>query len=798
MPPMVRGIPALTIVVLLTLGTPGCGGCNNGAGLDASVDAELCGGERCEGGDVCRYDNCVPDPEPCIDDECPGDQWCDTTTNECLPWGLGPSGDHDETCSREAVPGVFVPGVQCEWLGPELGEPHQDHKNVLGSPMVADFGLNAGGGEFSSPYIVFIATNGVDGGAPTSQGTDPAIFGVIRVIDGKTCDLLYTIDTPSVISSPSVALGDLNLDGRPEIVAPRTIGGLAAWTYSEVTDSWTVLWETASTYADTMTDWTGPSIHDLDDDGQPEVMFYGNVYSGVDGSTLDETILDTALDRITGYIPVVADIDGDGQPELITGAQIYGWDIPTTAWVAEGPALSSPGRTAVADFGRFGADPLLDDRATLDGVGEVALVNGGTGTVRLWTITGRELFSAALPGGGAGGPPTVADFDGDGRVEIGVAGATAYSVFDFDCRPGGTPDVCPSGRTDFIAWSQQSQDSSSNVTGSSVFDFEGDGRAEVVYADECFTRVYDGVNGNVMYSNYRTSCTWYELPIIADVDGDFNAEIVVPSNANCGNPPGTGVVCGDGINPQLDPIFDGISCVDDSDCPGTTMCGYEQSTDALGRCRCALDADCGGGFVCRDPIAGPSAVGQVCRAEHPVDAPTSGVRVLNDSLDRWVNTRRIWNQHAYSVTNVNEDGTIPRTSEWVRNWTVDGLNTFRQNAPGAGIGDGLVATPDLTVRDGKVTCEGQAVTVTATVCNRGTEPVAPGVPISIYGADAAAACTAETMTVLFPGACEMVDCAYDAVDGPATIVADDEGSGSGQNTECREANNSFVVDVDCP
>jgi len=791
---MVRGALVLAGVLLALSSLPACGGCNNGAGPDAGVDAGLCGGEVCEDGQVCRYNDCIPDPEPCVDGECPGDQWCDTTTNECLPWDLGPGGDHDETCAREAVPGVFVPGVQCEWLGPAVGEPHPDHKNVLGSPMVADFGLNAGGGEFSNPYIVFIATNGVDGGPETSQGTDPGVFGVIRIIDGKTCDLLYTIDAPTMISSPSVALGDLDLDGRPEIVAPRTIGGLVAFTYSEVADAWQVLWETTSTFGDTLTDWTGPSIHDLNDDGQPEVMFYGNVYSGVDGTTLDETLLDTALDRITGYIPVIADVDADGAPELVSGAQIYAWDLASTAWVAEGPALSTPGRVAVADFGTFGADPLQDNRAVLDGIAEVAMVNGGAGTVRMWSIAGREIFSVALPGGGAGGPPTVADFDGDGRVEIGVAGATAYTVFDYDCRAGGTADVCPSGRTDFIVWSQPSQDGSSNVTGSSVFDFEGDGRDEVVYADECFTRVYDGVNGQVMYSRYRTSCTWYELPVIADVDGDFNAEIVVPSNSNCGTPAGSGVIC-----PLIDPIFDGISCVDDSDCPGVTTCGYEQPTDTLGRCRCTTSADCGGdSFVCLDPIAGPSAVGQVCRAEHPTAAPMSGVRVISDSLDRWVNTRRIWNQHAYSVTNVEEDGTIPRTSEWVRNWTVAGLNTFRTNAPGAGIGDGLVATPDLTVKEGKVTCEaGDAVTITATICNRGTEPVAPGVPVSIYGTAPDAACTATSATVLFPGACEMVDCSFAAPDGPTTIVADDEGSGAGQNTECREANNSLVVDVDC-
>ena len=46
-----------------------------------------------------------------------------------------------------------------------------------------------------------------------------------------------------------------------------------------------------------------------------------------------------------------------------------------------------------------------------------------------------------------------------------------------------------------ILWSRRTQDISSNVTGSSIFDFAADGVSEVVYGDECFTRVYNGQTG---------------------------------------------------------------------------------------------------------------------------------------------------------------------------------------------------------------------------------------------------------------------------------------------------------------
>ena len=63
----------------------------------------------------------------------------------------------------------------------------------------------------------------------------------------------------------------------------------------------------------------------------------------------------------------------------------------------------------------------------------------------------------------------MADFDGDGAPEIGVAALAYYSVFDTD----GT-----------VMWSNPTNDQSSSVTGSSVFDFDRDGADEVVYADQ--------------------------------------------------------------------------------------------------------------------------------------------------------------------------------------------------------------------------------------------------------------------------------------------------------------------------
>jgi hypothetical protein len=52
------------------------------------------------------------------------------------------------------------------------------------------------------------------------------------------------------------------------------------------------------------------------------------------------------------------------------------------------------------------------------------------------------------------------------------------------------------------------------------------------------------------------------------------------------------------------------------------------------------------------------------------------VQVIRDVEERWIQARRIWNQHAYHVTNVREDGTIPQNAK--KSW--EQLNTFRTNA----------------------------------------------------------------------------------------------------------------------
>ena len=53
-----------------------------------------------------------------------------------------------------------------------------------------------------------------------------------------------------------------------------------------------------------------------------------------------------------------------------------------------------------------------------------------------------------------------------------------------------------------------------------MFDFDGDGKAEVVYSDQNRLRVFEGPTGNILIERCNTTATLIEYPVIADVDND--------------------------------------------------------------------------------------------------------------------------------------------------------------------------------------------------------------------------------------------------------------------------------------
>ena len=726
--------------------------------------------DDCMEGEVCAAGACVPGEGACDSyADCQGDTFCckdgclpeNEEEGVCVPFGLEPEGEINEECKGDIQIGLFEPGIQCEWTEPPPGDAFPAHRNVLTTPLVADL-PNTGPGIST---IVIVTYNYTDGGSQSGWGSNGNYYGVIRILNGRTCEQLETIHDPNnkMIAASTPAIADLDGDGVVEIVTHRAGTGIVAFKWNKDTSKYETFWTAMNTGIVNQYRWDGPSIHDLDDDGLPEVISGSAVFSGIDGARINPGQLIPGAGA--GVIPVLADVDGDGAIELIAGA-VHSWNIGSDKWEYAYPGAPPSRHYAVADFGTPGQNPADFDAEKLDGIAEVVTVGGSV--VRLYTLEGQQLLTGSLSGGG---PPTIGDFDNDGFPEIAAAGGTFYAVYDLECKDAG-----PGCLGNYIRWQQPSKDASSATTGSSIFDFEGDGEAEAVYADECYTRVYEGPTGEVLYSAFRSSCTWYENPVVADVDNDQNTEIVVPSNPNCN------VSC-----PAIDPIHRGIRCEEDLECPsGTCDAGF---------CRCANAEQCPAEHTCTSPLPGTPGSGNTCRAQRPNGAKKTGVRVLRDRLDRWASSRGVWNQHAYSVNNINEDGTVPKTSEWTQNHVDPKLNTYRQNAQGD---VGAEALPDVTAEFIPPYCQydGGVTTLNAEVCNRGVKTLGAGLNTAFYGGDPEMLlCVATLEDNLAAGECVLATCEVNGeVMGKVRVEGNDNGEGVQNALECYPENNGDVID----
>jgi hypothetical protein len=781
--------------------------CFDGACVAECEDPErLCGEQNelcCAGNEACVAGTCVPLSRPCeLGEDCEADELCEPSLGVCISRSLV------EVCEFRPPVGDFRPIIGCRWTPPPAvpGASTEEleiaaMRQVVMTPAVANLTDDNGDGVTDTrdtPDIVFVSFNYAADGCCTNRG-------VLRVVSGA-CNGDGTMTTHATLkgrsaddwigNSSGVALGNLHPDDAedervPEIVATFKNGGTIAWRRSaEDGSAWEVLWQNDELPTKQHTrGGAQPSIADLDGNGRPEVIIGNVVLDGPtgkgprdpglsadaiawDGRDLEAMTpgadLGIGNNAFLGPVSTVADLDQDGLQEVIAGNTVYNYDgserwtyAYTTTNSSCGGALDCDGYNAVGNFDgdvegevmiiREGelfvlnhdgspvagiplplripgapADvasptyyptaytptaPLYDEDGDL--LPPERILCGGALQLAAYDASGGPIMSGgsqvmvATAGANESGPPTVADFDGDGLAEVGTASSTAYVVFDFQCTGVPLPEEC---EREWVRWMVSNDDCSSRATGSSVFDFEGDGSAEVIYADETSFRIFRGTDGAILHED-RThdSNTRVEMPIVVDVDNDGKSEVVIP-----------------------------------------------------------------------EPNAHPDR---------------GGIEIWEDAANNWVRTRRIWNQHAYSVTNVTEHGQIPRRPS--PNWMSSRLNNFRQNVQPAGLFD----APDFVVRGfSRLDCDDEQYTLEIVVGNDGSLSVPAGIltHVVVTSLDGRAfdLGTLATTDWLLPGQSETHQVVFEIPEGPAVagiIVSarvDDDGAGRQEYNECDEDNNA--------
>ena len=386
-------------------------------------------------------------------------------------------GDSAPPCeTHPPAAGGFTPTREWAWTQP-LTAPQSFEVQM--TPAVAD--LNRDG----VPDIVFTS---YPVGAPTQ--------GNLRAIDGRTGAELFTVtDTQYTLSGTAqLAVGDIDLDGYPEVVAVASNTqaliafehtGAFKWRYNFVSPAVALIWG-------------GPALADLDADGVPEIVAGKSVVNN--NGTLRWTGAGGAGSGQHGPLATVADLDLDGRAEVIAGRTVYRLD--GSIWWSQ--AGLADGLSAV---GNLDADPFPEVVLTSPGRLSVLEHDGAVKWSQSTTVLGPD-----------GGPAAIADFDGDGANEIVRSANSRLGVWETDGS---------------LKWSMPITDSNSGSATPAAFDFDNDGAADIVFGDEWGLRVFRGANGESMFTERLGSCTGYDNPVVADADADGRAELIVVANTTC-------------------------------------------------------------------------------------------------------------------------------------------------------------------------------------------------------------------------------------------------------------------------
>lgn len=334
----------------------------------------------------------------------------------------------------------------------------------------------------------------------TAGGVFGAGKGQLWAMHGDGSGRLWTVTDADLGFASAPSVGDIDGDGHPEVLGIRAKGGqifaglnapftVVAWSHEGHE-----LWE-SEVYTAADFDYAGGLfLSDMDHDGQTEIVA-GRVILNHDGTERGAGVHGSGgWTRGEASYPAVADTDLDGVEEVIVGNARYSPD-GDTLWH---DANAADGMVAVANLDE---DP------------EAEWVVSSGDTVRAHDTDGSLLWGPIrLRNATVTSPAAISDLDNDGMPEIAIAGGNQFLALNHD----GT-----------ILWERAVSDLSGG-TGASIFDFDADGIEEVVYIDELNVYAFNGSDGAIKFeTDEHTSNTMMDYPIIADVDGDGAAEILV-------------------------------------------------------------------------------------------------------------------------------------------------------------------------------------------------------------------------------------------------------------------------------
>ncbi|MAY60023.1 MULTISPECIES: choice-of-anchor A family protein [Pseudoalteromonas] len=378
--------------------------------------------------------------------------------------------------------------------------------------------------------------------------------GILRALNGTNGSELWSYSTGaiSVDAGYTSAVADVDNDGIVEIIATDSLSNSIKIVNHKGELIKSIEKKTAGLIKSNV------ALSDVNNDGKIDILAGDGVYS-IDGEFLYSYLWTPS--------PIAVDINDDGYQEVVADRSVFDVNgVPL--W-----SFGTYSRSWFSSVGNFDED---DDPEIL-----VSIPNYNTSrnSLTLFEADGNIKWELANLDNIGGGVQSISSFFENGETGIVYSGYLSVDMYNTNGE---------------LVWSVANDDEFSGKIGVNAYDFNGDGIDEVIVQDHYKVRVLNSINGEILSSIPNSSATLWEYPIVVDLEGDNNAELITVSNN-----------------------YDSRYSINN----GVTVYGAA------------------------------------------------------DSNKPWKNATRIWNQHSYHQTNINQDGTVPTVElpSWLNN------NTYRSS-----------------------------------------------------------------------------------------------------------------------
>jgi hypothetical protein len=323
-------------------------------------------------------------------------------------------------------------------------------------------------------------------------------------------------------------IGDLNLDGKPDIIAGGTANNVYAFRDSHITGP---ISNTSLIADDTIASANYPRLEDLDGDGYLDVMSVNGPLLK-NSSTLTEISFLSPVNVPLGATVVdFADFNNDGKTDMTLTTDLSG---AGDLIILENRTLNIPGNFVSGAFGFFSGNFVYNkpsaNGATItgdfdgDGFADIVTTNPGTDNISIYRNLGVLKISQTqfatrvdLAVGDNPGRIYKGDFDADGKVDLVLyhgAGAnpTMLTVFHNTSTVGN------------LSFTRFDLTNPSATTVATISDLDGDGKPEIITTSEAGNR----------FSIFKNTHTGGALTA-ASFAAPFNTTVTAPRGITTGD-----------------------------------------------------------------------------------------------------------------------------------------------------------------------------------------------------------------------------------------------------------------------